>query len=667
MDEAVESVEGNLPDELPSFVGRAREMSELDDALRASRLVTLAGVAGVGKTRLALQAGRQAVERFPDGVWLVPLSPVRDGGLVPHAIGLSMKVRDQTARPMITLLIEHLADRECLIVLDTCEHLVDDCGPLVVTLLQACPGVRMLATSRQSLRVGHEVVVEVGPLPTAAGGDAAALFVERAREHDPAFGLSETDEAAVRDLCDRLDGLPLALELAAAQVGERTVADLAERPDPRAGFDVPPGSAVLAPHGGLWTAMGWSHELCTPAEKLLWARASVFAGSFSAGAAQQVCEGGPLDDVPRTLARLLAKSVVVAEGDRYRFLDGMREYGAFWLRELGETRESLGRHRDRYLAMAREAFPEWTRSGQAAWYRALSEDFPEVRLAMETCLAEPGPAAVELSGALWFFWFSCEYEREGRGYLERALDNDPTPGPLRVRAAWALGCVMMAQGDPEGLERCIRECRSAAPDPDGTRAADYIESTDWAMGGRPDLALERLTSIVSSPWRDGVQEAVWLLARAALVFARLAMGDHGTATRMAEELRVDGLVRGEFKFQSWGHYIHSLVSLSSGDHATAADHADAAFRGSKEIEDSSNMALALESLALATSGQGDHERAAVLLGISHRLWHPDGGRARFTTPELAAARAACEDRIVAAIGQKSRDACFATGLRSAWP
>ncbi|WP_283135138.1 ATP-binding protein [Rhizohabitans arisaemae] len=665
----MDTTAGSLPTELPRFIGRHEELHEIDRLLRIFRLVTLTGVAGVGKTRTALRAGDEATERFPDGVWLVPLSPLRDGALVPHAVGLAVKARDQTARPMIDLLVEHLAGRRCLLILDTCEHVVGECALLVTTLLRSCPDVRILATSRQPLRVGNEALVELAPLPAPpeeadpAGYDAVTLLVDRARRHVPGFALTSANADAVARLCRRLDGLPLALELAAAQLRDRTADELAGRPGPPAHGE----STVLAPHGSLWTTIGWSHELCTPAERLLWARVSVFAAGFDLETAERVCGGGPVRDVPGTLASLVAKSVVVRGGGRYRLLDSLREYGAAWLGELGETQALLTRHRDHYLALARRAFPEWTGSGQVGWYHRFADEYPDVRLAMETCLAEPGSSALELAGCLWFFWFSCEYEREGRAYLERALDHDAAPGPLRVRAAWALGLVMIFQGDLEGIGRCIGECRSAASDPAATGAADYIEGTHRTMDGQPGIGLEQLASLTVRPWREGIQEAVWLLARAALVFAQVVTASYGDAAALAEDIRADGLRRGEQKFHSWGHYMKSLVHLAAEDHALAAVHARTAFEGSQQLNDSSNMALALEALAIAVTAQGDPEHAAVLLGTSGRLWTPSGGRDRFTAPEVAAARVECEQRILAAIGKESMESHYHKGLHSTWP
>lgn len=678
MDIAPDRRPGNLPGGLPSLVGRAVDLAEIDRSLRLHRLVTVTGVAGVGKSHTALRAAGDAADRFPDGVWIVPLSQLVDPAHVPQAVALEMRVRDQTARPETDLIAEHLAGRRCLIVLDTCEHLVPGCAALAETIIAASPGSRVLATGRRRLNVPGEGVVELAALPVPPdGADAAAvarcpsaaLLAERAREHAPGFAVTPANAAAVTALCRRLGGLPLALELAAAQLVRWSVADLAAHPGLPPDDAAPRRSPVLAPHGGLWTAIGWSHELCTPAERLLWARATVFAGAFTLEAAEDVCAGGPLTDVAGALDGLVDKCVLVRRADgRHRLPAALREYGASWLGELGEERDALRRHRDRYLAMAREAYPEWTRAGQVAWYRRLSAEFAEVRKALETCLADPGPLALEFAGALWFFWVSCAFERAGRAFLDRALAHaDAAPGPLRVRAAWALGSVMSFQGDTAGVDRCVAECRAAAPDPTAVRAADYIEAADRALSGRPAEARERLRRLAAEPWDDPVQEATWMMARAALAFAHVVLDDYPAASALAEDLRRDGERRGEHRFRGYAHYIHALVALFSGDHGTAAARAGHAFESFKLLHDASNMALNLEVIAIADQLDGAHERAAVLLGVSTRLWAPDGGRARYTAPRLAEARRDCEKSIAAALGEEPMATLFHTGLHSAWP
>ncbi|MDX6742210.1 ATP-binding protein [Actinocorallia sp. A-T 12471] len=670
MDELTGGRPGNLPPASPPPVGRAGATSETAALLRLARLVTVTGTAGIGKTRLALHVAGLVADDHPDGVWFVPLSNLLDAAMLPHVVAFEMKVRDQTARPMVEILVEHLADRRCLLVLDSCEHLTASCALLARVLLDACPGVTVLATSREPLDVEGEAVLALDPLAVpgehwdgVADTAAVSLFVARVRDVEPGFAVTADNAAAIGALCRRLDGLPLALELAAAQVGAVGVAELAARP--AAAPDAVGGGPW--PRGSLWTAIGWSHELCTPRERLMWARASVFAGPFTSAAAVEVCGGGPLDDVETALDGLVRRSVLRREGGRYRLLDSLRDYGAAWLAELGETRALRLRHRDRYLDRARRAFPSWTGPEQVVWYTRIREDFPEIRLAVETCLAEPGTAAQELVGALWFFWFTCEHAREGRQYLERALADHPEPGPLRVRAVWALGGIMMVQGDLGGIGWCVRECRGAAPDPTALRAGDYLEGTDFATSGRPDLALERLVDLAAAAWSGTVQEAIWMQARAALAFARYVGGDLRAAEDLGWELRADGARRGEEKFRSWGDYMIALVRLAEGDHARAADHARSAFDGWRHLDDSANMALALEALAVAGAVGGEAERASVLLGISDRLWRADGGRDRFTAPQILQARREAEEKAHAVLGADVWTAFYRSGYHSAWP
>ncbi|MBB6554176.1 ATP-binding protein [Nonomuraea rubra] len=289
---------GNLPAELTSLIGRRGELDQVRRACRRSRLVTLTGVGGVGKSRLALRAAADLRPEFGGGAWLVELSPLLDGSLLPHAIAEALRLTDQTTRPMIEVLAEHLYGREVLLVLDTCEHLAGPCSATVTTLLDAVPGLRVLATSRRPLEAPGELVIVVDPLPVPpsgstgpASGDAVALLAERAAETVPGFDLAEEDQEAVGRLCRRLEGIPLAIELAAARLRELPVARLADRLDDRfsALEDDPAATAGPPWHQALRTAIGWSHELCEPAERLLWARLSVFAGDFDAEAVREIC------------------------------------------------------------------------------------------------------------------------------------------------------------------------------------------------------------------------------------------------------------------------------------------------------------------------------------------------------------------------------------------
>ncbi|WP_433330318.1 ATP-binding protein [Spirillospora sp. CA-294931] len=662
MASAVRQLPGNLPAGLASFVGRGDELARIEERLGSSRLVTVTGTGGVGKTRTALRAAERVGASYPGGVWLVRLSQLRDGALVAHAVARALSLQDQTSRPMVDVLADHLSDRRSLLILDTCEHLVDSCALLVTALLEAAPGLSVIATSREPLRVKGEARVAVEPLPEA---DSARLFGERAGAGNPEFALSAANRDVVERLCRSLDGLPLALELAAALVRDLPVERLASLLDdrlalltrPKADSEVPPR------HETLRAAIGWSHELCAPAERLLWARTSVFAGSFTREAAADVCSGGPLTPgtVPATLDALARKSIVVEEDGRYRLLDTVREYGASWLDELGETDEVRLRHRDHYLNQARRAFPQWTREGQLAWYRRMADDYADVRVALETSLAEPGTAALEMTGALWFFWFSCGFQREGRDYLERALAHSPEPGPLWTRAAWAHGCVVLSQGDLAATDRSIDACL-ATGDPDAALAAGYLEAASCTIRALPQRALELLDALDVSPARGGLHEAIWMLAQTASAFGYVVSGRLPEATELAERIRAESVRRGECKSGSWGHYVQALADLGLGHPDSSAEHARAALAGNIRLGDSWGMALAVDVLAMATGALGDGERAALLLGIGERLWRRTHGRSQFGSPELTAARKECERRLRAAIGDEAHEAAYAKGL-----
>src|SRR4051794_11378377 len=279
---------GNLPAELSSFVGRIGEREELKRLLTAARLVTVTGVGGVGKTRTVLRVAAEVRRAFADGVWLVDLSPLAQPGLVAEAVAQGLELRDQSTRPPTEILAEYLESRRLLLVLDNCEHLVEPCAWLVDSLLRASPGLQVLATSRQPLAVQGEHVFPLLPLP--ASGAAVTLFAERARAASPGFTLTEDNRDTVTRLCHDLDGIPLAIELAAVRTRALPLGEnaglLADR------FNLLSGGGVVAGrHASLRTAIDWSHDLCTRAESLLWARVSVFAGDFDLDAAREVCDG----------------------------------------------------------------------------------------------------------------------------------------------------------------------------------------------------------------------------------------------------------------------------------------------------------------------------------------------------------------------------------------
>lgn len=466
----------NIPEETSSFVGRKAELARLEHTLATHRLTTLTGSGGVGKTRLAVRAARQSAAAHRDGAWWADLSPLHDDGLLIATVSDAVGLSDHTLRMPIDALCEWLVDKELLLVLDSCEHLRSACAHLLGEILTTSPGLTVLATSRQPLDIRGEQVVEVDPLPVEGAADALTLFRDRAAAAAPGLALDEPGNAeAAAEICRRFEGIPLAIELAAGALGRDTVQQVAARI--RSCFDVPADASLWPPrHRTLRTAIGWSHELCTPPERLLWARLTVLRGDFDEAAAREVCAGGPLtaDGVSGALNGLVAKSVVGRDGARHRMLDTIREYGRMWLVELGEERAAADRHAACFLGLARKAHAGWTGDDQISWYHRIAEAHADLCAALDHLLAHDTVAAQEMAGRTGFFWCCCGHLPQTREYARRALAAGPAEGPHRTRALWVLGITVMLQGDYPAARRLGRECtrkrRATAP----TRASSPL-------------------------------------------------------------------------------------------------------------------------------------------------------------------------------------------------
>jgi len=463
---SLEAFTHNLPAQLSSFIGREQEIGAARRMLGGTRLLTLAGTGGAGKTRLALQVAAEVIEDFPDGVWLVDLAPLSDPGLLPQTVagvlGLGEEGSDRTLTETLT---DALRLKSLLLLWDNCEHLVDACARLAESLLRACPGLRLLATSRESLAISGEAVLPVPSLslpparaatPEAlAGCESVRLFVDRATSALPAFRLSDGNAPAVAQVCARLDGIPLALELAAARVRVLTPEQIAGRLDDR--FRLLSGGTrtALPRQQTLRALIDWSHALLAPAEQALLARLSVFGGGWPLEAAEAVCAGGDVEDweILDLLARLVAKSLVVAEPPadgqvRYRLLDSLHSYAADRLAETGGGEALAARHAAWFLALAEEAEPHLSGPAQASWLNRLERDHDNLRAALGRFAQTDPVASLRLSGALWKFWWMRGYFTEGRGFLERALTAGAGADPaLRAKALSRAGILAEAQGD----------------------------------------------------------------------------------------------------------------------------------------------------------------------------------------------------------------------------
>ncbi|HZB33233.1 MAG TPA: NB-ARC domain-containing protein [Streptosporangiaceae bacterium] len=678
---------GNLPEETTSMVGRRRELARVRRLCAESRLVTLTGSGGVGKTRLAVRAAADLRQRFTDGAWLVELSPLDQGPLLAHTIAEALPLADQTNRPMVDVLADYLADRHLLLVLDTCEHLVDACALLVEALLAVAPGLHILATSRRALGLLAEQVVTVEPLPVpneTGGGpqDAVALLADRAARVVPGFAVTTGNRDDVLRVCRRLEGLPLAIELAAARLHDLPLDKLAERLEDRfallgdlgdladRGAAGDGGRHVDPPrHRALRTAVGWSHELCTKPQRLAWARLSVFAGTFDAETARQVCADGrlPADRLQALLNALVDASILIwlptGGGERYRMLDTVRDYGLSWLRDLGEHAELRRRHRDRYLDLARQGDAAWLGPDQYAWYDRIAAEHDNLRAALEFSLSEAdGQTALEMAGALWFVWDGCGFPKEGQHYLDRALALATKPSPARAKALMARSLVALTQGDAEAAAVLAEEYMR-----EGERhGTAHVPETGLALTMttkviRGDLrgAMELSKSLLDRTAEDG-PTLTYFMVRIVAGVTYILVGRCEEAVAVLEQMRRTCDRHGERWIRSYGDAFRAQAELALGFPRAAQVYARAALEVKHRMNDRAGIAISLDILAPATLAVGHSRHAAYLLGLAKQVWDTIG-RPQAGVPGLVAARQACERQSRATLGDGAYQTVYQTG------
>jgi predicted ATPase/DNA-binding SARP family transcriptional activator len=451
----------NLPAEVTSFVGRDRELAQVHRLLQRSRLVTLTGPGGAGKTRLAQAAARREAVTTPDGTWHVDLVPVRDRHLVADTVAVAVGLPPAAGRDPVRALVHQLARRQLLLVLDNCEHLLPECARVAAAVLAGCPGVSVLATSREPLHVQGEVVLRVPslplPQPDAApdpvelvGLASVRLFVDRAGDFRPDFVLDRSNAAAVVAICRRLDGMPLAIELAAARLGHLEPAEIAERLGDALSVLGRPGTATR--HDTLRAALDWSHDLLGPQEQCLLRRLAVFEGSCTLAAAERVCAGGPVPEaaVLDVLGRLVDKSLVQVEGregrSRYRLLETVRQLAAERLRHAGESRSLRDAHGRFFRDLAAEHDPDRSSGVVVERPQLLDIEHDNFRAALTHLLQEAPDDALSVAVSLWRFWMARGHYVEGVDWLRRALQAAPDAGQLRGEALRGLAVLELRLG-----------------------------------------------------------------------------------------------------------------------------------------------------------------------------------------------------------------------------
>ncbi len=614
----------NLPAPLTSFVGREREMVELKRALSMTRLLTLTGMGGAGKTRLALETARELVSTYPDGVWLVELAPLSDPALVPQAVAQALGVREQPGRSVTQTLSDYLASRRTLLILDNCEHLVDAAASFADALLESCPTLRVLATSREPLGVAGEFLWAVPPL-SLPGGDgepdttieglmhyeAVRLLLDRARSRLPDFGLSEQNAAATARVCRRLEGIPLAIELAAARMGALAVDQVAQRLDDSLGL-LSGGSRTREPRQRtLRATLAWSYGLLSETERTLFARLSVFAGGWTPAAAEGVCSGEGIErgEVVDLLSRLVDKSLVVAEAGpegelRYRMLEPVRQYGQERLEESETAERVRERHLEYYLALAAEPdageaeSTDLRRGRPVGWFKRMQTEHGNLRAALYWSLEkDAGPdegrwaeLGLRLAVVLWWYWHTHDHQIEGRRYLERAVSKtsgDPTTARLRARALGGAAWLALYQADIDASKALIEE-----------NVVLYREVGD----------------------KEGIASGLTDLGYVAVLGQR----DDIPLPAVIEELME---LKPHVKNRNTLGYLiilEGIIAATRGDWERSVALHEESLELFRELDDVQGIHVCLGHLGLLAMIQGNHDRALRLLRQSLRLgWEAD--------------------------------------------
>ncbi|MDP9243864.1 MAG: tetratricopeptide repeat protein [Chloroflexota bacterium] len=646
----------NLPIQLSSFVGRDAELAELSGLLNQHRLVTLLGPGGIGKTRLALQAAAQQIQGFADGVWFVDLSALRDPELVPGAIAASLGLHEQPGHSIRVTLAEHLHTKRLLLVLDNLEQLLPAGASGIAELLSAAADLNLLVTSRAPLRVRGEREFPVPPLAAGASDrleaeppPAVALFVDRARAIKPNLEVTSESGPLIAAICQRLDGLPLAIELAAARLRLFTTAQLHERLTER--LPLLTGGARDLPERQqtLRAAIEWSYELLSSRERRLFVFLAVFVGGFGLDAAEAVCEA----DVD-TLQSLVDKSLLQADGDRFRMLETLREFASRSLETSNELEQLRRRHAEYYLALAERAEPELTGADQPVWLERLAVEYGNLRVALEWCAATPASAVhgLRLAAALVFFWYVRGPYPEGLNWLERMLEvAQGEPPESKVGSLWGAGLLWALVGDSAralplleqslGLARSLgdhsrvarslnvlgllaffrndyagaRELLEESVDK-ARRAGDIWCLTDalgtlgsiYPLQGKFELAERAASEALMIARRNADRQGI-RMALFGLALAGARRGDLAAARRLGEEGLSVCREIGDRWFVSYFLWILATVATASGDYATARNHADESLAVARETEGPLLLVCSLEASAAVARAEGDAEGA----------------------------------------------------------
>ncbi|MCA2219820.1 ATP-binding protein [Nonomuraea aurantiaca] len=603
-------------------------------------MVTLTGVGGVGKTRLALRVAAEMSRAFPDGAWLIDLAPLVAEELLAETIADTIGCR----QPSVAALSEHLLNKRLLLVLDNCEHVLNECAILSGKLLASTTELHILATSRQSLQVPSEHLLEVPPLTVHGTGEAMVatadaryeavrLFEDRAAAVVPGFTVDAANSAAVTQLCQRLDGIPLAIELAAVRMRALSVDQILERLNNRFRLLATERTVVAPRQKTLRALVDWSHDLCSPEEQLLWERLSVFSGGCDLEAVEEVCSGDGIarEDVPSLLIELVDKSILVRRtqdsGVRFEMLETLRQYG--WER-LTDSRQETAlrlRHRDWCRELAARAEAEWFGENQMEWLVRIHQEQANVRAALEFCLSEPGQAwaALEIAAAMWSHRLSWSSPSEGHHWLERALAQETGPTAARAKALWVDAWLLLLQGDLSAAQPLLLECRGLAERlGDEAQLAGALHITGFAalLAGDFTRSFTLLEEALVRRRALGHRGHSWV-ALFQLSMVAVVMDDPRSTALCQEVLEASQRANAAWSV-SYALWVTALDRWRHNDPDTAVTMMRDALRFKLRCNDHFGIAEGLEGLAWIIADQHQDNRAAHLLGAAHMVWRSIG-------------------------------------------
>lgn len=655
-----------------TFVGRHRELERLQSLLDASSLVTLTGVGGAGKTRLAMRAANRYAEREGIDCWFVPLESVQDPHGVPLAVVRALPLADQSGRDPLEVVVSALRDTPAILVLDNCEQIIDAAAAFTDELLLALPQLTVVATSRRPLELDGELVYAVPPLSTDAApegpSEAVSLLVARARAADAAFVLAPGDAEAAVELCRSLDGLPLAIELAATRLRTLSISELASGLSSRFTLLRGGSRSAVERQRTLRAVVDWSYELCSPEQRELWCALATFSGPFDLEAAAAI-GGYTMEDIVGPLDELVAQSVVEADHEtgRFRMLETIRGYGRERAEEEGRSPVLTRRHLDHFAAVAARSRVDWYGPGQTAVLARLRADRAELQSALTAAAAMDTDTALVLFSDLCYHWAVGGFIPEGRGWATGVL---ALPGgsiahrvPALINAAW----LCLLQGDLAEAAGRLDEADHLAPIaalPAERAATIRVEIHRWRgthamFSGRPRDAVGEFEASIRAARECGHPEEA-LLAQFQLTTAlsHLREPDAARAGR-------DALAYAESMGESWmrSHALWSLgfAAFVEGDPDAAERFAREAIVADRGFDDPVGECLMLEVLSWVDAERGLADRAAILLGAVDARWRLIGSAITVHGPQLAAHHDRCVDALRRRLGPQRYAKLVAAG------